>query len=152
MESVLAGTDDADVYIDDVGSFSHTRDDNVKLLWNILHRPHENRFTINPLKCELAIKETDLLGYWLTPRGIKPWTKKIDAILQMDCPWNATELFMFIGCINYHWDMWPSQAHILKPLTNNSGLKKCAPTPWTPDMQTAFNKMHELMVADALAA
>ena len=68
----------------------------------------------------------------------------------MDRPHNATELHMFIGCIIYYRDMWPSHAHILKPLTDHSGLKKCAPIPWTDDMQ--FDKMCALMAADALAA
>ncbi|KAL7477289.1 hypothetical protein ACHAW6_003100 [Cyclotella cf. meneghiniana] len=36
MECVLAGIDDADVYIDDVGAFFHIWDDHVKLLGNIL--------------------------------------------------------------------------------------------------------------------
>jgi hypothetical protein len=70
----------------------------------------------------------------------------------MDCPCNATELRMFIGCVNYYCDMWPSRAHILKPLTNQSSLKKRAPIKWTDDMQQAFNKMRLLMAADALAA
>ena len=48
--------------------------------------------------------------------------------------------------------MWPSHAHILKPLTDHSGLKKRAPIPWTPEMQAAFDKMRALMAADALAA
>ncbi len=70
----------------------------------------------------------------------------------MDRPRNATELHMFIGCVNYYRDMWPSRAPILKPLTNQSGLKKRASIKWTDDMQQAFNKMHLLMAADALAA
>ncbi|KAL7488620.1 hypothetical protein ACHAW6_014213 [Cyclotella cf. meneghiniana] len=140
------------VYIDDIGAFSQTREHHFKLLGNILCQLRENGFTINPLKCEWAVKETDRLGYWLTPRGLKPRKKKIDAILHMDWPQNATELCMFIGCINYYWDMWPSRANILKPLTDHSGLKKYAPIPWTPDMQTAFHKICALMVADALAA
>jgi hypothetical protein len=45
----------------------------------------------------------------------------------MDCPCNATELPMFIGCVNYYCDMWPSHAHILKPLKGQSGLNKKAP-------------------------
>jgi hypothetical protein len=70
----------------------------------------------------------------------------------MEHPCNATELHMFIGCINYYCDMWPSCAHILEPLTDQSGLKKKAPIKWTDKMQKAFDKMRLLMAADALAA
>ncbi len=70
----------------------------------------------------------------------------------MDCPYNATELRMFIGCINYYHDLWTSCAHILKPLTDQFSLKKRAPIKWTDDMQQAFNKMRLLMAADAFAA
>jgi hypothetical protein len=59
---------------------------------------------------------------------------------------------MFIGCVNYYRDMWPRRAHILKPLTYQSGLKKRASIPWTDAMQQAFDKMHALMTANALAA
>ncbi len=152
MENVLSGIDHADVYIDDVGAFSKDWNHHINLLSTILCRLQENGFTINPLKCEWAIKETDWLGYWLTPRGLKPWRKKIDAVLQMNRPKNATELCMFIGCINYYCNMWPSRAHVLKHLTYQSGLKKGAPIKWTNEIQQAFDKMRLLMAADALAA
>ncbi len=48
--------------------------------------------------------------------------------------------------------MWPSRANILKPLTNQSGLKKRAPIKGTDDMQQEFHKMRLLMAANALAA
>jgi hypothetical protein len=68
----------------------------------------------------------------------------------MDCPCNAMELCMFIGCINYYPDMWPSCAHILKLLREQSSLKKKAPIKWTDEMQEAFNNMRLLMAANAL--
>jgi hypothetical protein len=131
MENVLSDIKDADIYINDVGAFSSDWDHHVNLLATILRQLCENGFIIDPLKCEWAIKETDWLSYWLTPQGLKLLKKKIDAILHMDHPCNATELCMFIGCINYYHDMWPSCAHLLKPLTDQSGLKNKAPIKWT---------------------
>jgi hypothetical protein len=70
----------------------------------------------------------------------------------MDHPCNTTELRIFIGCVNYYRDMWPSCAQIPKPLTDQSGLKKKAPIKWTDEMQKAFDKMRLLMAANALAS
>jgi hypothetical protein len=70
----------------------------------------------------------------------------------MNCPCNAIEMFMLIGCMNYYHDMWLSRAHILNPLTDQSSLKKKAPMKWTDEMQKVIDKMRLLMAANALAA
>ncbi len=69
MENVLSDIEDANVYSDDVGAFSSDWDHHVKLLATILRRLRENGFTINSRKCEWAVKETEWLGYWITPQG-----------------------------------------------------------------------------------
>ncbi len=76
MENIFCNIADAEVYIDDIGAFSHSWDDHIKLLHIILTKPQENSFTANPLKCKWAVGETDWLGYWLTSSGLKPWTTK----------------------------------------------------------------------------
>jgi hypothetical protein len=123
MENVLASIDTGDIYIDDVGAFSSSWKEHLALLDKILCRLCDNGFTVNPLKCKWAVQETDWLGYWLTPRGLKPWKKKIDAILHMDRPRTTTDIRRFIGCVNFYRDMWLSRLHMLAPLMACSGLK-----------------------------
>lgn len=71
MENGLSGIDDADVYINDIGTFSITWDKHVQLLHTILQILCDNGFTINALKCKWVVKETDWLHYWLTPHSLK---------------------------------------------------------------------------------
>ena len=106
MEQVLSGLD-MDVYIDDIAIFSDTFEEHIAQLDKVLSRLQEHGFPVNPLKCKWAVQETDFLGYWLTPTGICPWKKKIDAVLKLDRPCNIKQLCSFIGVITYYCNTIP---------------------------------------------
>ena len=122
MENIFCHLEDTYIYID-VGDFSTSWTANIKLIDEVLRLLKDNKFTVNPLKCERTVKYTDWIGYWITPTGLKPWKKKVDAILQLDRPKTINNLRAFLGAVNYYRDMWLRRAHVLKPPTNKSGTK-----------------------------
>ena len=107
MERVLGHLDELEIYLDDIGAFSNDWNTHLELLDKVLTVLQDKGFSINPLKCEWGIQEPEFLGHWLTPQGVKPLRKKIDAILRMQAPTNVKELRSFLGMVTYYRDMWP---------------------------------------------
>ena len=124
MESLFRDLDKVDVYIDNVGIFSDTWQEHLGSLGNVLAILEKHNFSVNPLKCEWGVKETNWLGYWLTLVGLKPWCKKINVILALECPTTVSQLCSFIGGVTFYRDMYPYCAHTLVPLTALVGKKK----------------------------
>ena len=147
MEDLFRQFNEVDVYIDDIGVFSPSWQSHCNSLQKILALLEQNNFIVNPAKCEWGVKETDWLGYWLTPTGLKPWKKKITAILAIKRPETVKQLRSFLGAVNYYRDMFPKRSHILAPLTALVGGK--GKLTWTKECQQAFDAMKALLAKDA---
>ena len=55
----------------------------------------------------------------------------------------------FLGVVNYYRDMWPKQAHILSPLSDESENKTFH---WTNETDKAFLQMKVILSPDTLLA
>ncbi len=120
-EQVLCGLDYVCVYLDDFGIFSKTWKEPLLTIEKVLSHNEANGFTVNPLKCEWAIQETDWFGYWLTPISLKLWKKYISAIFEQEPHSNLWEMCDILGAVNKYRLMWPKHTHLLKPLSAKSG-------------------------------
>ena len=121
-------------WLDHSSTFSH------------LQRLPDKGFIANPRKCEWGMQETDFLGHWLTPAGIKPCPKKIKAVPAVQTQKNLKQLQAFLGLVTCHCDMWPRRAHILALLTNL--LKTLKTFKWEDKHTKAFNQMKALIQTD----
>jgi transposase InsO family protein len=154
IEQCLDGIPDVCAYIDDIAIWSDTWEEHVATLQKVLSRLEEAGFSINPLKCDFGIAEGDFLGHWLTRDGIKPWQKKVQSVVDLQRPTNASQVRTFVGLINWYRDFWPRRSHLLSPFTQLiRGLKeKKAPVEWNDHLEKCFQEVKQVIAADALCA
>ena len=121
----------------------------MQVLEQVMTRLEDNGFSVNPCKCEWAVQETNFLSYWLTPNGLKPWRKKIDAILWLQRPRTVKELCSFISAVTYYHTTFPKRAHILAPLTALTS-QKSGNVAWSAECQQAFDTIKAILSLDVL--
>jgi Cdc6-like AAA superfamily ATPase len=96
------------VYLDDIlilNTKDETTDDHLRKIKEVLARLENVGFAVNLRKSFFMQKELDYLGYTLTPNGIRPQTKKVEAINRIMSLTNKRQLRRFLGMVNYYRDM-----------------------------------------------
>jgi hypothetical protein len=114
----------------------------------VLHHLQIDGFTVNPTKCDWAVKETDFLGFWFTPSGPNPWRKKIDAILTISSPSHRTEVHAFCGAVTFYRDMFHWHSEIIAPITKFAS--KNIKFLWGAEQQNVIETMKALISEDVL--
>ena len=70
------------------GSF----EDHINRVKNVLRRLQEENMQVNTHKTIFCTKEVDYLGFVLTKKGIKPQSKKVMAIQNLDRPQSSSSV------------------------------------------------------------
>ncbi len=138
------------VYIDDIlilNNTNETADDHMVKVQTVLKRLETAGFAVNLRKSFFMQRELEYLGYLLTPDGIRPQTKKVEAISRILPPKTKRQLRRFLGMINYYRDMWKRRSHVLAPLTALSSNK--TKWRWTETEQKAFDEAKQMVLREA---
>ena len=83
------------VYIDDIliaSASAAEHDGHLRIFFDRLKRFH---LTWNTSKCVLGVQEIEFLGYQINHKGIRPTTKKVEAIVHFPKPKTIIELKIF---------------------------------------------------------
>ena len=152
MSELMEGLEFAKAYLDDLLIITNESRFDVHLehLAKVLTRLAEAGLKVCADKSSFCQHELKYLGYWITRDGIKPLTKKVEAILNMDEPKTRKELRRFLGMVNFYRDMWPNRSETLAPLTAlTSSSNKFK---WEEKHSKAFAKMKRIMARETLLA
>ena len=72
---------------------------------------------VNAIKYCFGAHKFEFLGYHVTPEGVIPIPKKVEAIQALAVPKTRKQLRQFIGMINFYRDMWQKRSELIAPLT-----------------------------------
>ena len=103
-------------YLDDILIITKgwSYQDHLDKVAEVLKRLQAAGLQVNLPKSKIAVQELEYLGYWLTPKGIRPMAKKVEAIKNLQAPKTVKQVRSFLGMVNYYKDMWRHRSHLLQ--------------------------------------
>jgi hypothetical protein len=164
MMNLMEALEYVRAYIDDLLVITRgTLEDHLDKLREVLRRLSDAGLKVNALKSFVCTHEITYLGYILTREGIKPQTKKVQAILAIKPPTNVKELRHFLGMVQYYRDTWAKRSEMLAPLldlvgecgeTKTTRKNKVKKKPWHWDSihQIAFDNVKTTITKEVVLA
>ena len=114
----------------------------MQLVFNILRK---QQLVINEKKCTFFRNKIKFLGFTITDHGILPDDDKIEAIKHYNAPTNVKEVRQFIGLASYYRKFIKNFSTIAGIITDLT--KDAVSWNWTPDHQSAFEKIKLLLIS-----
>nr|GEY75571.1 hypothetical protein [Tanacetum cinerariifolium] len=97
-----------EIYVDDLVVKSHTEAKMVRDIEETFQTLRKINMKLNPKKCSFGLVEGVFLGYVITPEGIKPFSDKTTAVLQLSSPQTIKETLK--KCIKKSDFRWTTEA------------------------------------------
>ena len=144
MMKVLGGFHEfIEVYLDDILVYSETFEDHLNHLKLLFVQLSKYGITLNLKKCKILKEEINYLGFSLTKEGIKPQSKKVDAILKIKTPTTKKQVRRFLGMVTYYREMIKDKAALCAPL--NKLTSKNSKFLWEKKENDSFLKIKKAL-------
>ena len=141
----MRGTEQfATAYLDDLVVYSHTWEEHLRHLKEILRQLQEAGLTAKPNKCRLAMGETPYMGYIVGRGLVKPEEAKVLAVRNFPCTTSKKEVRTFWGLVGYYRKFVPDFAAVAAPLSDLTQKRNTVFT-WSSESKKAFNSLKEAL-------
>ena len=132
-------------WIDDITVHSDTMEGFLDQLERVFMRLAFCGLSLKASKMHLLRANLEVLGFLITPEGIKSNPAKVEVIKRIPIPSNADEARTYLGSVNFYRRFVPRIAMLAKPLTDM--LKK--DSVYDPEaVRQAVTAINELLISD----
>jgi len=131
------------VYLDDIIVYSKSFEQHVQHLDLVFDALQKANVKLNIIKCSLAKKQLDYLGFRITPHGIKPTITNVKKTINFPTPTSAKEAYSFVQMAQFYRRFIKNFASIAAPL--NVFKSKNTKFVWTSECQKAFNTLKQML-------
>ena len=116
----------------------------------VFERLRRANLKLGALKCHLVAREASFLGYKVTPEGLEPEPRLMEAISKLPPPINVSEIRSFLGLVGYYRRFIKRFSDKAAPL--NALLCKDQAWKWTQECQEAFETLKEEIASRPISA
>lgn len=135
--------ENAFIYMDDLIVIGTSVKSHLINLENVFKICRRYNLKLNPEKCEFFRPEVTFLGHSCTEHGLRPDSKKLEAIDKYPRPHDKESCKRFTAFANYYRRFIRNFADIVRPL--NKMTKKKSTFNWSLDCEVAFNKIRGVL-------
>jgi len=139
IKELLTGLPECKNLSDDIIVFGEGKDKHDKNPRGVLQRLKDNNLRLNKDQCESSKSEIGFYGHIFNSSGVKPNSKKVEAIRNASPPQNASDIKSLLGMTQYVPCFIPNYATIRAPLRLLT--RQDMPWKWEQEQQKALEEL-----------
>ena len=150
IRETLSGIPGVTNISDDILVYGSSQEDHDRALASTFQRLRERGLTLNPEKCVYSQSSLGFFGYVFSDQGISADPEKVEEIINLEVPSNASEVRSLLGMTNYCSRFIPDYATLTQPLRQL--IQKNTPWKWTPLHEQALAKLKDALTTAPVTA
>jgi len=128
-------------YIDDLLIYAKTKEENDRIVEEVIQRLRANRLAISVEKYAWKQPKVEFLGYIIGRERIKMSEEKVKGVLEWKSPTSLVETQAFLGFANFYWRFTLDYSRVAHPITELRKVMTTKDWKWMAETEQAFTEL-----------